>query len=242
MRRIYPSGGLELATRLRGGFALELPSDYPLQAWGIHGFRVWAVPDGLWAAPVSDAGMWPAFYWRPGSLPSGWTLPVALRPLMTATMAALWRDLHIAGEEAVPRRQPAHPARPRASTTSPPPLTPRNGKPQRRVRTLPARSRRWLALSGSHHWGSPEERQIIRRRAHGVRGHLRRLPAGWHPSDEAKEIARLFGLPIPDGYTFVRPHVRGGGALDVQPGTFGAAPVVQARGLAAVMSLLSPDR
>jgi len=79
---------------------------------------------------------------------------------------------------------------------------------------------------------------VIRVRTHGVRGHLRRLPAGWKASQEAKEIAQGFGVLVPDGFTFVRPHVRGHGDGGDQS-TAPAEIIVQARGLASVMMLLS---
>lgn len=235
----------EAAERARyapsGGFRVQLPSDYPLKAWRIHGFRVWAFSGGLWAAPLSDQGPWPAFLWRPGSLPSGWVVPKALRPLMAATMAALWRDLHVAGEEAVPTQDAAQRRRLAAATSSSRRRFRSGEAPRQSVRVLPARSRRWLALSGARRWGSEEERRTIRRRAHGVRGHLRRLPPGWKASPEAKEIAKTFNVPVPDGYTFVRPHLRGSGSTEVRPAVPEDAVIVQARGLAAVMSLLSLD-
>ncbi|MEM2493684.1 MAG: hypothetical protein QXE23_09125, partial [Nitrososphaerota archaeon] len=59
-------------------------------------------------------------------------------------------------------------------------------------------------------WGEREERERIARAAHAVRGHLRRLPPGWKPSEEARAIAMGFGVVVPDGFTFVRPHMRGG--------------------------------
>ena len=225
-----------------GGFRVQLPADYPLQAWGIHSFRVWAFAGGLWAVPLSDQGPWPAFLWEPGSLPSTWVMPRALLPLMTATMAALWRDLHVAGEAAVPRQEAA-PRRRSATARSSSRRQSRSDETSRpSVRVLPTRSRRWLALSGARHWGSEEDRRTIRRRAHGVRGHLRRLPDGWIASWEAKRIAETFNVPVPDGYTFVRPHIRGGGGADVQPAPLSDVVVVQARGLAAIMSLLASSR
>lgn len=53
---------------------------------------------------------------------------------------------------------------------------------------------------------------------------------------EAEEAARAYGVVLPDGYTFVRPFVRGreGGEEDA------AAPpriVVRSRGLASLVSL-----
>jgi len=58
-------------------------------------------------------------------------------------------------------------------------------------------------------WASEDERRIIRRRLHGVRGFPRRLPPNWKPSDAAIQLAKSMGVILPEGTTFVRPHVRG---------------------------------
>ena len=44
---------------------------------------------------------------------------------------------------------------------------------------------------------------------HLVSGHLRKLPQGWNVSDQAIQHASEFGIHLPDGHTFVRPHERG---------------------------------
>ena len=44
---------------------------------------------------------------------------------------------------------------------------------------------------------------------HVVSGHLRSLPDGWQRSKEAEAHAAEFGIHVPDGQTFVRPHERG---------------------------------
>ena len=79
-------------------------------------------------------------------------------------------------------------------------------------------------------WGSGEEREHILRRAHQVRGFLRRLSPRHRASELAREFARAAGLVLPDGTTYVRPHMRGGAA----PGE----PVVRARGLMSLEVLL----
>jgi len=69
-----------------------------------------------------------------------------------------------------------------------------------------------------------------------VRGHLRRLHGAWQAGGEAASSAREFGLALPEGFTFVRPHVRGGNAADA-----GVTPTpIRARGLATIMTLLHP--
>ena len=44
---------------------------------------------------------------------------------------------------------------------------------------------------------------------HLVSGHLRKLPDGWNVSEDAQQHAAEFGISLPDGHTFVRPHERG---------------------------------
>ena len=46
-------------------------------------------------------------------------------------------------------------------------------------------------------------------RAHQVGAFVRRLPVGWRASEAASRDAAAFGLQVPDGATFVRPHWRG---------------------------------
>lgn len=46
-----------------------------------------------------------------------------------------------------------------------------------------------------------------------VVGHLRRLHEGWHTSEDAHGKAESYGMIIPDGFTFVEPHRRGGEVL-----------------------------
>ena len=44
---------------------------------------------------------------------------------------------------------------------------------------------------------------------HGVTGHIRDLPAGWKPSQEAIDEARRHNIFLAPGQTFVKPHHRG---------------------------------
>jgi len=61
-----------------------------------------------------------------------------------------------------------------------------------------------------------------------VRGHLRRLPEGQHPSESARTAA-AYGIVLPPGHTFVRPHTRGGAAPAGRP--------IAARGLASLLAV-----
>jgi|GEM_PF-4559297 len=87
-------------------------------------------------------------------------------------------------------------------------------RPQRSKSRSMHRPPRRIALAGERDWGDQIDREVIERRAHGVRGHLRWLPPDWRASAQAGELARSFSLTLPDGYTFVRPHVRGGQSND----------------------------
>lgn len=92
--------------------------------------------------------------------------------------------------------------------------------------------RRVVHYSGKVEWSSPEDREIIVRRTHGVRGHLRILQEGWRCSEEAECEARDWGFVMPEGYTFVRPHVRGGHDDGLEP------VIAKARGLQTLGTLL----
>ena len=47
-----------------------------------------------------------------------------------------------------------------------------------------------------------------------MRGHLRMLSGGRKPSEHARAAAGEPGIVLPEGFTFVRPHVRGRGVGD----------------------------
>ena len=215
-----------------GSFCLELPAAYPL-AGVTRRLRLWVTADRLWCAPEGAAGVIGVVQWRPGR-------PLARRAfggqtavLLESTLAAVWHDLHVAGPQALPElapARPAHPTTPVAAAAASVPLYPRG-------RTLPAPRR--LVLAGQHAWGTAEERAAIQRQAHGVRGHLRRLLAGARAGEGAVRCAQGYGLAVPAGFTFVRPHVRGGQART--PDQAAAPPaLIRARGLATVMTLLQP--
>ena len=215
-----------------GSFVLSLPGGYPLCEWDVQALRVCARPEGLWIAVVAGGGQaGVSFGWRPGESLSRWVVSEQAEPLLQATLAALWRDLVVAGETAVPARGKASQSR-GAGEGEQPRRSRRRGSSGR---ALPR-----VRFSGKRTWGSRREHEAIRRRAHGVRGHLRRLQPDWRPSPEARGQAEEYGIVLPEGATFVSPHVRGGGSEreKVEPP---AEVVVQARGLASVMVLLGRD-
>jgi len=194
-----------------GSFRLSLPEDLKaLHDAGINAFTVVADPQGLWVR-ILNQQYGEVFRWQSDRGLRSVMIPTGYVVLFNAVLAALWRDLCVAGEEALPEDTPAQPITSvnnfdtELVNASP---AARRRSSMRRIRVLPKRRR--LSLKGSHQWGTPLEHEAIRQRAHGVRGHLRRLHEGWKPSKQAKEIASEFGLSVPDGFTFVRPHVRGG--------------------------------
>ncbi len=211
-----------------GGFTLALPDGYPLREYGIEAWRVWAEPEGLWFLPICRGQVSAGYWWTPEmhrtTLVAGQA--TRLSALLEVTAAALWRDLCVAGETVIRPRNGSGRGLPRPPAALTAPVQP--GRPA--VRVLPARR---IVLTGPREWGAAAEREVIARQAHGVRGHLRTLHAGWSASADARRIAEEFSIPVPDGYTFVRPHTRGEGESAGQPNV-----VVQARGLATVMTLV----
>ena len=163
-----------------------------------------------------------------------WVVAEQVDPILQVTLAALWRDLRVAGEDAVPEQRERR-VRPAADSASPDDVPRLERQSEPTVRTLPG-----VWLRGRRTWGSRVEHEYVRRHAHGVRGHLRRLPPGWSPSKQALKTADEFGIALPEGYTFVRPYYTGSAGDDNE-----ASPtevVIQARGLASVMTILSVPR
>jgi len=212
-----------------GAFTLELPGEHPLAALAPR-LRVWLTADRLWCAPEGRQGALGLIQWRPdrpwlGAGPGG-----PLAPLLEPLLAALWHDLHVAGPEVLPEAR---------SPRAVPQAAPREvsaPRPSAGAHSLALPAARPVHLAGTRAWGEAAERERIRRQAHGVRGHLRRLQSTWQAGGEAASHAREFGLALPQGFTFVRPHVRGGNAVGA-----GVIPTpIRARGLATIMTLLHP--
>lgn len=204
-----------------GEFVVELPNSYPLRAWNVSALRVSADQEGLWTAVVDNDGkVGVSFRWQPRQLIRHYCVAEQATGILHATLAALWRDLQVAGEDALPRIGQSGAAR---SADRKPAQGPK------RV-TLPRR-RQAKAISGRRQWGSDADRETIRR-AHLVRGHLRQLASGWKASDAQAGVAEQHGIILPDGYTYVRPHTRGQGSAPVRE------TIIVARGLNTVMTLL----
>ena len=209
-----------------GGFHLVLPEE--VRRFGAQEARLFAEPDGLWMRVFFENNQeWPV-RWRPGAeAEHGMEPSPAFDAWLSAVLAGLWRDLVVAGEEAVPERGKRAVATPASARPSGP------RKPS--ARALPTLRR--ISLSGRREWGTAEERAAIERRAAAVRGHLRRLHSGWKASAEALQIAGEFGVVVPVGATFVRPHVRGGRLEEA-----GGAVEIRAKGLASLSLLVKEER
>jgi len=228
-----------------GDFVLILPEEYPLRrGWDVTALRVWADPEGLWVAGL-DHRERPVFAlrWRPGvSLSTSWVVAGDAALLLEVTLAALWRDLRVAGEEAVPSHRPQAPAGRRPRPPSRTAGRKAGRKPGRRVYSLPRRRRRdtrRLSLGGVRTWGTRDDHAYVQE-AREVPGHTRRLPPGWKASEEAKRRAHLAGIILPENRTYVRPHPR---RVWVRADSQGNEPQprareVKARGLVTVMVMM----
>ena len=191
-----------------GAFRLSLPAHIFPDLF--NELYLWTDGKGMWVLPKPGEVI---FYWRPEH-------PSALNPLdwdevhlsaIHTILSALWRDLVVGGEQVfaqLSHERVASPAskpfdRLRAGSRRKP-----SGK-SKRPSTLYLPSPRKLDLEGHCTWGTPDEVEKIRRRAHQVRGHVRRLLPGQKAGSQAKENAERFGFLIPSGHTFVRPHTAG---------------------------------
>lgn len=215
-----------------GAFRTSLPQNLPIV--GLEEICIWSDGRGLWVLPLPGGSI---FYWLPKTentlSPSGldWANPSP----MNLILAALWHDLVTQGGEVVvktanecftPEPQSiGHKSRKRRSRS----------RPDTHVLRLP--SQRVIHMDGVHTWGTPEEIEKIKRQAHQVRGHRRKLLAGHQRSLYALENARRFNFIMPDGYTFVKPYQTGLSDPDA-PATK-ETPIL-ARGLASLM-LMSKD-
>ena len=234
----------------QGIYEAELPSALPLVRWGVKRLRWVCLRAGYqWVSLLGEAGeSLSAFRWRGDATKLQeleLVMPEWIAPYVHLAVAALWRDLVVAGEtvfvyagkkgegkgeegvkdERATREAIAHAERvlclPRARKISLNKVWPRG---------IEARA-----------WGDAEDLQTLeaRRRAlHAVRGHYRKLAAGWR-AHEAETRAANYGMPSPpDGYTFVVPHVRGGERGMDEETMVQIRRRVRARGLEALVAAL----
>jgi len=210
-----------------GTFRLELPAELTtLRAAGVDSLTVCADGDGLWVRALGreEGGV---FRWDKLRGLQRLIVPQNYAAWLNVVLAALWHDLRVTGDESVPLRESA----PQRNAGERGAALPDTLSKSPSTRMLPV-----LRLSGKRQWSTPVERAYVARQAHGVRGFRRRLHEGWSRSEEAAQIARDYGVVLPDGYTFVRPHVRGVGEIAAETPT--EVVTVRARGLASVIALL----
>ena len=215
-----------------GQFTLRLPSDNPLAPWGVKRLRVWAEPDRLWVQFVGKGSKarGASLEWRPDRPMRPFVISEDSGAVAAAhlVLAALWHDLVTAATAALPE-QDQEPPKDMVAEVQARERARREGHARGRGRSYRTLPRKKVRIRGRRDWSTAAERKRIMRR-HRVSGHLRQLPAGWHASEEAQRWARRYGFIVPQGYTFVRPHMRGSDERDVET-------VVVARGLEALMLL-----
>lgn len=182
-----------------GGFVLTLPANYPLRTWALSALRIHADPAGLWVSTSPHRGE-NLFRWEPGQPMNSTQIPYQVAPLIDITLAALWRDMCVAGEEVVRGRQRGK-KRKRKSREK-----------ESKILVLP---RRQIIFDNDRRkWGTEEEQIGITKKtitAHWIKETFRKLPEGHKASQSAYQNAAEHGYGvIPEGYTFVKPHHRGG--------------------------------
>jgi hypothetical protein len=216
-----------------GRFLVRIPQGLTwLRKAGFRYVAVVARDEGLWLTLLDDA--WrrtPFWWWSPEEpLPPPIALPPDIWAMCMALGAALWHDLAVAGplsfvEADSERSQPA---------VGPGTLvTVRRKQPTREIGGVRVKYEgRWRWGDDVEEWRT-RQAQVKGRGAHQVRGFLRELPTGWHVGSTGRESAFLHGIVLPDGYTFVRPHVRGRGEIVV--------PTVRSHGLATLVQMVEYD-
>ena len=208
---------------------IAVPEDvFPhLAVWQIARLRVEPHMGGMGVAVLDAEGRTMAMAWWDATATSSTrtpvTIPAAAWSLLHPVLAGIWHDLcadAVVLEDDVPREERGGHA-PSGRRT-----------PGRTTRVLPAVRRPVRAT-----WADAIDRETIRRAA-AVSAEYRRLPTGWQERETHADVARRrirtaqraeqYGYPAPPpGFTFVRPHTRGGAA---EP-TAGASVTVRARGL-----------
>jgi hypothetical protein len=217
-----------------GLFRVDLPPALPLHPIGVTVLYVYTDGRMCWLRLGTPEAEGLILEWEPEKFQQRLDLKTrgklsdgdAIDLWLTCTMAGLWRDMRVAGETVLIRQRPGGGGPARSATS-------RVGeKPKHQAAlVLPKQKIIFEGNGRTYEWSTSEERERMVRVAHAVRGHLRRLPEGWKRSAEAEQMAADFGVVLPEGHTFVRPHVTSGEALP------DARPVI-ARGLNTLVSLL----
>lgn len=215
-RSLMTQVGSYATCRPFGSFRVVLPEHTPLSIWGVNILRVWVdPPDAMWVALECGDRMGPSFRWRVG-LPniSQWVLPDGIASILHLMMAALWRDLSVAGEALMGLESKMD--RPHDGST----------------RRLPV-----VRFYGLIDWGAGMPSEESSNNTSMVTAHLRRLPRGKRPSRQALRRAKKFGIHhLPMGTTFVRSHER-----KIQENSVARNPPHHVQGLLSVMSTFRMD-
>jgi len=211
-RSLMTQVGSYATCRPVGSFRVVLPEHTPLSIWGVNVFRVWVdPPDAMWVALEFGDRMGPSFRWRVGHTHfRPWVFSEDAASILHLMMAALWRDLSVAGEALMgleSRMEKFH-----------------DGS----TRRLPV-----VRFGGLIDWGAGMPSEESSSNTSMVTAHLRRLPRGKRPSRQALRRARRFGIHhLPTGTTFVRPHER-----KIQDDPIAKNPQPHLQGLASVMHI-----
>lgn len=221
---------MEIATRNAryipsGRFRVRVPELAVFRRPGVSSIRISADPHGLWIQLEGEKGSGEIFRFDRDLPPRP---DLSADPVWLAVFAALWHDMTV-GVPRASRRKDQETRGGEAMTADEATVVVRDKKPLVLPRTFVVREEAGQPGPSDEldvDWGGHEERSVIRA-IHAVRGHLRRLPPGWKPSPEAIETAQFYGVVLPEGYTFVRPHTRGIGKEAETP----AERVAIARGL-----------
>ena len=223
-QRLIAEGKANRQYSEQGIYDAELPPALPLVRWGVKRLRWVCLRAGYWwVSLLDDAGeSLGAFRWRGDSTQLQeleLAMPDWITPYVHLAVAALWRDLVVAGETVFVRRVAGEKGEGKGEEGAKDAQATREAVAHAervlrlpRARKIPLREV-WPRGIEARAWGDAEDRQTLetrRRVLHAVRGHYRKLAAGWR-AHEAETRAASYGMPSPpEGYTFVVPHVRGG--------------------------------
>lgn len=193
----------------QGRFSLVVGEDSPLSGLGVNTMRIIAYPDHLLGSFGKDNLHMIPVGWSPSRPVTTFPDPI-VNMLLNFVFAALWHDLRVAVDEVF--HSTKHDRRDKDNSEES--LTDnaqkkKNKHGKKAGKILPRTRSSEYTIEGDVDWGTAEEREKIRRNIHAVSGFLRRLPAGWKNSDEARAIAQSYNIVLRPGTTFVRPHLRG---------------------------------
>jgi len=199
-----------------GRIDLDVPEGfYELHAYGVERLRILAYDEVLLVRLILRQGLGGiVLAWRPTSdVPQHWRMlvPEPVIWQLILFLASVYRDIRVEGRDevliSVPREQPAAPPREKGRGRSASALLPRNQVDRIRI----GRGQGPVQRGPLYQWTTPEEREYIQRRKHGVKGRTVKLPAHWRASDTQRALVETLGLPeLPEyGMTYRKPHTRG---------------------------------